>query len=191
MNQSIAASSPERIRIIARESIWLLSLTGLTVLAARVAIAVPGTPVPATLQVAAVIFAGCAGGARRGALSQLLYLLLGFAGAPVFAAGHADPTAIAALPTMGYLLAFVPAAYLAGHFTGPRGRWLGAAAALATIYLLGTAWLMLWAAAFAADASPAWVLMAGVWPFLLFDLLKAALAAWTAGPIRKKFGSEN
>src|ERR1700694_4825858 len=74
--------------------------------AAQVAVPIPGTPVPMTLQPLAVLLVGGLLGARLGALSMILYLAMGIAGLPVFA-----PTVplvgMARLvgPTGGYLLA--------------------------------------------------------------------------------------
>jgi len=148
----------------------------------------PWTPVPATLQTAAVIFAGAACGARLGSLSQLLYLLLGLAGAPVFASWTVAGPAVAATSSFGYLLAFPAAAWLAGRWPGSKSRWLGGLAALGVIYALGALWLAGWAISAGAEVSAAWVLLAGVVTFLPFDLLKAGLAVLSAGPVRRRLG---
>ena len=189
MTNIALVAGQNRLRIIAREAGLIVSLTGLTILAARVAIPLPFTPVPATLQVAAVIFAGSAFGPVRGMLSQLLYLVIGIAGFGVFANPSVVGPAVFATPTFGYLLAFPLAAYLAGRWTGPKGRWLSAAAGLFAIYALGVAWLLVWASLVGKDVSLAWGILAGLLPFLLFDLLKTALAAWSAIPIRRRLRS--
>ena len=88
--------------------------------AAQVAVPLPGTPVPMTLQPLAVLLVGGLLGARLGALSMILYLAMGVAGLPVF-----TPTVplvgIARLmgPTGGYLLAYPVAAYVVGWFSDP------------------------------------------------------------------------
>src|SRR5207245_11507392 len=82
------------------------------------------TNVPFTLQVFGVLMAGAILGARRGFLSQVLYLLLGFVGLPVFA-GFAGGAAVLVGPTAGYLWSFPVAAWLVGlgsDRTGRRGR---------------------------------------------------------------------
>ncbi len=186
MTNIALVAGQNKFRIIAREAGLIVSLTGLTILAARVAIPLPFTPVPATLQVAAVIFAGSACGPIRGVLSQLLYLLIGLVGFGVFADPSVSGPAAFATPSFGYLLAFPLAAYLAGRWTGPKGRWLSAAAGLSAIYALGVAWLLVWASLVGKDVSLAWGILAGILPFLLFDLLKTALAAWSAIPIRRR-----
>src|SRR5213596_3240737 len=99
----------------------------LVALAAQVAVPLPGTPVPFTLQPLAVLLVGGLLGARLGALSMILYLAMGAAGLPVF-----TPTVplvgVARLfgPTGGYLLAYPVAAYAVGWFSDP-GRQPGVA----------------------------------------------------------------
>src|SRR5262245_4123680 len=66
-------------------------ITALTAAAAQVSIPLPFTPVPFTLQPMVVLLGGAALGSRLGMSSQLLYLALGIAGLPVFAASPALP----------------------------------------------------------------------------------------------------
>lgn len=185
MTESLAVVQKLSVARVAREAGIVVGLAGLTVLASKIYIPLPGTPVPATLQVAAVIFAGSACGPVRGLAAQILYLLIGLAGLPVFASSLAAGAPVVGAPTFGYLLAFPLAAYLAGRFGG-RARWLGSFLGLAVIYLLGVGWLWGWAALSSGDSGLAWALMAGLVPFLLFDVLKTALATLSAIPIRKR-----
>lgn len=143
-------------------------------LSARLAIPLPWTPVPLTLQTLAVLLTGVALGSRRAALAMALLLVEGAAGLPVFSAWRGGLAHLAG-PTGGYLVGFVPAAYLAG-LLAERGwdrRPLGAAAAMlagsGVIYLAGLARL-------AAFVAPARLLPLGLLPFLPGDLLKIALA---------------
>src|SRR6266576_131183 len=95
----------------------------LVALAAQVAVPLPGTPVPMTLQPMAVLLVGGLLGARLGALSMILYLAMGAAGLPVF-----TPTVplvgVARLfgPTGGYLLAYPVAAWATGWFSDPARK---------------------------------------------------------------------
>src|SRR5512133_2023281 len=100
----------------------LLLATGFALLTAMgAAIQIPIGPVPITLQVLFVLLSGLVLGSRMGALSQMEYLAIGFAGAPVFAGGKAGIVALLG-PTGGYLVGFVVAAYLAGLIAERAGR---------------------------------------------------------------------
>jgi biotin transport system substrate-specific component len=115
----------------------------LTAVASRVSVPLP--PVPLTLQTAVVVLAGSLLGASAGALSQTLFLVMGLAGLPVFAAGGGPAYLLS--PTFGYLAAFPAAAWLTGRllerFQAPgTGRIiLAQAAGIALIYLCGLPWL--------------------------------------------------
>jgi len=157
---------------------FLLAVAGSLVLAglAQVAIPIPGSPVPITLQTLGVVLAGALLGPRAGALACGLYLLEGAAGLPVFAGGGAGVARITAGPTGGYLISFLPAAYAAGWLAErgwdrtPLRAAVAFAASLGLILLGGTLWLvpaMGWTRAFAA----------GYAPFVPGALIKAAVAA--------------
>ncbi len=142
-------------------------------LAAQVALPLPGTPVPFTLQVPAVLLVGGLLGARLGAASMALYLALGIAGLPVFAAlGPLGPARLLG-PTGGYLLAYPVAAALSGRLVGSARSWpaLGGAllAGLGVIYLGGVAQLAV------LIGDPGKAVRLGSLPFLPFDLFKLLL----------------
>ncbi len=141
---------------------------------ALVRIPVPGTPVPVTLQTFALL--GCAGMLGRWYSMQMVgwYLVLGLAGAPFFTGGGGTEHLFGA--TGGYLLGFVAAASIVGSFSSKcAGLWAKVALYLAStlaVYVPGIVWLKLslasgWGAA----------LSMGLFPFLLFDLVKASAAA--------------
>ena len=95
----------------------VLFVTVLTVVAAQVSVPLPFTPVPFTLQPMVVLLGGAALGSRLGMSSQVLYLALGIAGLPVFAASPVLPQGFARLlgPTGGYLMSYPIAAFVAGY----------------------------------------------------------------------------
>src|SRR5512133_4188366 len=107
--------------------------------ASQIAIPLPWTPVPITLQPMLVILAGMLLGPVAGAASMLLYLAAGAAGLPVFTPVGAPGFARFLGPTGGYLIAYPAAAYIAGllaqRATSLGGRWLAAVAGIAVIYL--------------------------------------------------------
>jgi biotin transport system substrate-specific component len=142
--------------------------------ASQIAVPIPGTSVPMTLQPLAVVLAGLWLGPVGGAASMILYLAAGAAGLPVFA--PVGPAGVMRLlgPTGGFLLAYPVAAFVAGVLTNRRSRVLrriGAAAlGIAVIHVGGVAQL----AMLTGSLSRAVVL--GTLPFLGMDLVKAVIA---------------
>jgi len=162
----------------------------LTALAARMAFPVPFTPVPVTLQVAAVLLSGLLLGARGGLTAQALYLLAGLAGAPVFAFGNGGAHYLLnAHGTGGYLLSYPLAAALVGYLAQRRSgkpsdsrsnndfntSLVACAAGLAVIYGIGCLWFGLW-----LHLSILQTLMQGAGWFLAWDMVKALVAILVA-----------
>lgn len=174
-----------------------LALVAVTAALVAVCAIVPPVPtgvgVPITLQTFGVLLAGLLLGARRGAAALVLYLVVGLAGVPVLAGGTGGLGALAG-PTVGYLVAFVPAAAVAGALAGlarrvaPRWRFpvlAGAALAggLLVVHPIGVAGLVVRAglplrAAVAADLV-----------FVPGDVAKALVAAAVAVGVLRAFPS--
>jgi biotin transport system substrate-specific component len=160
---------------IVRRSVAILAGALLVGLAAQFAVALPGTPVPLTLQVPAVLLVAALLGPRAGAASMVIHLALGAAGLPLFAPVGAPGFARLLGPTGGYLLAYPLAAVLTGHIVRDARSWprlaAGLLAGLAAIYAGGTAQL----AVLTGDPGAAWRL--GSQPFFLMDLVKLLVVA--------------
>jgi biotin transport system substrate-specific component len=160
---------------VAADMLLVVAASALIAIAAQVAIPLPFTPVPLTLQPLAVILIGVTLGSTRGAAAATLYLLEGLSGLPVFALGHGGPAVLLGT-TAGFLYSYPFAAWLAG-FISERG-WgssivraiSGMLLALGVIYLGGWSW-------FAAvyDRETAFALT--VAPFVVADIVKVALGA--------------
>jgi len=90
----------------------IVLFTALTALSARLRIELPNNPVPITAQTLIVWLAGMALGPVEGALSQLSYVALIALGAPIDTRGLG--AAVLLGPTAGYLLGFIPGAFIAG-----------------------------------------------------------------------------
>ena len=159
--------------------------TVLITLAAK--INVPTWPVPVTLQSFAVAALAAAFGARIGTATVALYLLEGAAGLPVFAGATAGIPYLMG-PTGGFLLGFLPMAFIIGHAAdrGASGKpvalFIAMLAGEAVLFALGFLWLVtLGAGASWLDASN--LIGSGfakaVQPFLVWDALKMLFAALT------------
>lgn len=146
--------------------------------ASQVAIPLPFTPVPITLQPMVVVLAGLMLGPVAGAASMVLYLAAGAAGLPVFAPIGAPGIARFFGPTGGYLFAYPAAAFVTGALArrAPTllGRWLAATAGSAVILFGGVAELAL------LNQSLGRALALGLTPFALLDVVKAFVAALIA-----------
>lgn len=102
-------------------------------------------PLGVTCQIGAVLLVGCLGGKNAGALSQIAYLALGLAGFPVFTQGGG--IGYVREPMFGYLLGFIPAAWVCGSLAfkaRPRLEALGFSGlcGLVTIHLTGLLYLI-------------------------------------------------
>lgn len=139
--------------------------------------------VPITMQTLTVLLAGVLFGSKRGALSQLTYLLMGLAGLPWFARGGGITYLMS--PTFGYIIGFVLAAYLVGWLC-ERGFDREVKTAILAM-LIGNILLyfpgLLWLAKFVGFKK---VLAIGLYPFIPGDLLKILLAG-LALPLGWKF----
>lgn len=147
--------------------------------ASQVAIAIPGTPVPITLQPFVVVLAGLWLGPRAGAVSMLLYLAAGAAGLPVFAPMGAPGIARFLGPTGGYLFAYPASAFVAGYVAERRpslmGRWLAAVLGIVVLFVGGIGQLAL------LTGSAGRAIALGVSPFAALDIVKAFVAALISG----------
>ena len=166
-----------------RKLLAVFAGAGFVALLAQVALPLPFTPVPVTLQTLGVLLVGAALGSRLGAEALGLYLAAGVAGLPVFAGGGAGLAWLLG-PTGGYLLGFVAAAWLVGALVERSGSgrrplptFLAMLAASAAIYAFGLAGLAGWTLLVGKPVSLPGLLALGFYPFALGDLLKAALAA--------------
>ena len=143
-------------------------------LCAQVAIPLPFTPVPLTLQTFAVLLVGASLGSLRGVLSMLLYLVAGVMGVPWFSQFESG----FALASFGYILGFILAAFIVGRLAESGAtRRFGLAAGLMVIgniaiYAVGVTWLK-----FAIDVTWVEAVTLGVLPFLIGDAIKIAAAA--------------
>lgn len=160
-----------------------LVASGALTVALLAQVTIPLPIVPITGQTLAVLVVGAALGARRGAAALATYMAAGLAGAPVFA-GFTGSLAAAATPSFGFIIGFIPAAYLAGWIA--ERAWdrrslkafAGFVAASAVPFLVGVPYMaMILNVVLGAGYDLAGILAVGVVPFLAGGLVKAAIAA--------------
>ena len=180
---------------IAADALRIVAANILLVLCAHIVIPLPWTPVPITGQTFGVLLVAVLLGARRGAITLILYLLEGAAGLPVFQPLGLPGLARFAGPTAGYLLSYPFAAFVTGWLIerGAKignardgGGWLAGLPLLgvllsgeAIIFACGCAWLAMflgmgWSAA----------LRQGALPFIPGEIIKMALIVVAAGGLQ-------
>lgn len=150
-------------------------------LMAQLAIHLPFTPVPLSMQSLGVSLLAISLGSRKAAWSAAAYLIQATVGLPVLAAGVSNPLWMVG-PNMGYLIGFVAAAFIVGRLLEQREsfsfvkNWLILSLNEGIILLMGTLWLSFfvgWEDAFAL----------GTMPFLFGALIKITIAASSIKPI--------
>ncbi|MEC5423130.1 biotin transporter BioY [Virgibacillus sp. C22-A2] len=149
---------------------------------------IPLPLVPITGQTLAIGLAATILGSRYGTISVLLYLIIGAVGVPVFAQMSAG-VGILFGPTGGYLIGFIPSAFIIGYFLEKTSFTIKNAVIanlIGTVIALvfGTVWLKIvaelsWTAAFASGAAP----------FIIVGVIKAVLAAWIGIVVRQRLAS--
>lgn len=170
----------------ARRGLAVLAFAGATALGAYVSVPVPGSFVPVSLQTLMVVLSGLLLGPWLGAASQVTYLALGAAGAPVFAGGIAGFVALLG-PTGGYLVAFPLAAFAAGAVAGGARRgWAADARLLLAATFAGLLVLLFGSMRLGNFVGSEQAFRAGVLPFLYGDALKTLVAFVAARRVRAR-----
>lgn len=162
---------------------WIAAFSVLTFLSAQVA--VPTQPVPFTLQTMIVLLSGAFLGSRNGAASQIVYILAGIIGLPVFA-GFSFGFAKLFGPTGGYLLSFPFAAFLVGYILEKKNNNIAILfsfiAGAVLILLAGSLYLSVF---FNGDFSKS--LFSGAVIFSVWDVIKIAAAFSIYKAFSKKY----
>ncbi|HJH32826.1 MAG TPA: biotin transporter BioY [Methanosarcinaceae archaeon] len=163
-----------------RKMVFASLFAAMTAVGAYIKIPIPVGPVPLTLQVLFVLLAGIMLKSKWGAISMLIYVLLGIVGLPVFAGGASGPGVLFG-PTGGYLVGFMAAAFVVGFAAEHKGTsnvLLNAvfmAAGLGVIYLFGVIQL-----AVVAKLTVMQAIAAGILPFLIGDFMTIIAGAYIA-----------
>lgn len=150
----------------------------------------PTTVVPVTPQMFFVVLAGLLLPPRWAAGSMATYVALGAVGMPVFSGGKGGVSVLVG-PTGGYLIGFIVAAFVAsvvrialeGRMRQVAADGIASVAAVIVAYTIGTTQLAL-----VLNLSSAQAIAAGVAPFIVFDVVKAAVAVAVVPAIRRARG---
>ena len=161
-----------------------IALVGTVLLAISAKIKIPFYPVPMTMQTLVVLIIGVGFGWKLGVATISLYLFEGIIGLPVFSGTPEKGIGLIYFtgPTMGYLVGFLVAAYLAGKFNFENNlikNFLKLTFATSFIYILGIFWL---------GTLIGWdkpIFKLGAQPFLLAELFKILLATFAINQIKK------
>ena len=174
----------KKIDFIKIVKIFLLILSGSLLLTLSAKIKIPFYPVPMTMQTFVVLFLGISFGYKVGVITIVLYLLEGISGLPVFSNSPEKGIGIAYFvgPTMGYLIGFIFACFLAGYFKYTSNyliNFLKILISTSIIYIFG----ILWLGTLIGWDKP--ILHLGMFPFLLAELFKILLLTLLVNKIIK------
>ena len=153
---------------------FLIIIIGSLLLTISAKIKIPFYPVPMTMQTFVVLMLGISLGPKLGVAAVILYLLEGIVGIPVFSNSPEKGVGLIYFtgPTMGYLIGFIFACFLCGHFkmnTNLVLVFIKLIISVSVIYLLGTLWL---------GSLIGWdkpIFSLGVKPFILAEFFKILL----------------
>ncbi|OBR91406.1 MULTISPECIES: biotin transporter BioY [Clostridium] len=157
-----------------REMTTTAIFTALTAILAQISIPLPFSPVPITFQILAVYISAVILGSKLGALSQLVYVLLGAVGVPVFANFHGGLSVVLG-PTGGYLIAYPIIAYIIGKISEKELSFvksiIGLIISLIFCYAIGVLQL-----SFITKISIEKSILVGAIPFIPLDTIKVITA---------------
>ena len=163
---------------------FVLIFLGTMILTVSAKIKIPFYPVPMTMQTFVVLFLGLAFGYKIGLATVAAYLLEGIIGIPVFSNSPEKGVGLIYFtgPTMGYLLGFIVATYLAGTFNYCENmfkNFIKLTFATSFIYVLG----MIWLGNLIGWEKPIFTI--GAQPFLLAEMFKILLATFLISKVKK------
>ena len=179
--QSVFLTNNSKIK----SALWVLA--GVFLLAFASQLNIPFRPIPLTFQSVTVILIGMAYGPRYGSYVAATYLIAGAVGMPVFASWSSGVETLTG-PTAGYLLSFIPAAFVSGYlaqsgFANTIGRsFLAACIGTAIIFGIGVSVL---------STSIGWhnAILFGLLPFVVSEPIKLLAVSVFVPRLWKKRGN--
>lgn len=172
------------MKLSTKDMTLIAVFTALTAIGAQLSL--PTDPVPFTLQVLFCMYSGVLLGSKKGALSQILYVLIGLVGIPVFA-GFKGGIQTAMSPTFGYLLGFIVCSYVVGKIIESFKEVNILKLALATIsgllvvYIIGVPYLyLILNKVVNSPITFSQAVKTGFSVFIIQDLIKCAIVSVTS-----------
>jgi len=168
-----------------REMILTAIFSTLTIVFAQISIKLPFSPIPITMQTLAVCLAAAILGKKYGTISQIVYVLTGVIGLPVFSGFNSGLGALLG-PTGGYIVSFPFTAFIIGYIMEKNKRssklsmFFSMLCGLVVCYTFGTLWL-----GFSLKLSFSKALVAGIGWYLPMDIIKVFLASFLAYNVRE------
>lgn len=149
-------------------------------------ITIPIGPVPVTLGLFAVMIAGIVFESKKSFLAVLVFVLIGACGLPVFSGAKGGISSLIG-PTGGYIWSYFPAVFLVSKISERNKStfiksFVGCVFGMIVCYILGTMQFAL----LAENISFKNALKICVYPFIIFDLIKAVCAALLGESIKKR-----
>ena len=187
------------IRFTLKEVILTAIFSALTVVLSQISIKIPFSPIPITMQVLAVCLAATILGKKCGTVSQIVYILIGIIGFPVFSCFNSGLGALLG-PTGGYILSFPFMAFTIGYInesvdkriainnnahsklinSGRLSMLIAMLSGLIVCYIFGTFWL-----GFSLKLGFSKALVMGIGWYLPFDIIKIFMASFLAYEVKR------
>lgn len=186
MSKTTTTAAPAKLQFDLKHLTLTGLMTAVICLLAPLSLQIPISPVPISLGTLAIYFVLSVLGMKLGALSVVVYILLGLAGLPVFTGFTGGPGKLFG-PTGGYIVGYIFMAFICGFFVD---RWsgsilthiLGMVLGTAVMYLFGTLWL-----AYQASYNTFWEALAvGVLPYIPLDSIKLVFAVVIGRQLRNR-----
>lgn len=175
---------PKLFTLNLREVIITSIFSALTVVLAQISFRIPFSPIPITLQTLAVCLSAAILGKKCGTISQIVYVLIGAVGLPVFSGFNSGLGALLG-PTGGYIISFPFTAFVIGYVMEKSTQvtklsmFFAMFCGLVVCYTFGTFWL-----GFSLSLSFAKAIIAGIGWYLPLDIIKIFIASFLAYEVR-------
>ncbi len=179
VNQNANISSGNKVKSGILDIVFIALFTSLIAICSQISI--PIGPVPFTLQTLGVFITAALLGWKKGTISVLVYILIGLVGVPVFA-GFSGGIGSVASPAFGYVIGFIFTAIVVGLCKNIFGNKIiplviSMVIGLFLCYIVGTIWFMSVYGITGTSVGLGAVLGWCVWPFIVPDVCKIAVAA--------------